>query len=169
MNNIEDKIQEASETGFLLLNNLGLIEIPKEIFNLNNLEILILSNDEFHGKRFNKISVIPDKIKELKNLKILDLRKNQIKEITLNLVECDQLQNLEAALETVKTKKEEAINNQYYELAADMRELVSILNLRYERNQKDWGVILDDNPLETPPMKIVKKGFGAIRKYFEIN
>ncbi len=62
---IQNRIERAKKTGFLSLKEFGLDEIPKEIFEIENLHTLILSN--------NPVKMIPPEIASLKNLKSLHM------------------------------------------------------------------------------------------------
>lgn len=77
---VSQLIENAAKTNSLDLDlsNLGLIEFPKEIFNLRNLESLKLMH--------NNITKIPDEIKQLINLKHLYLYDNKIKEVSEDLL-----------------------------------------------------------------------------------
>lgn len=75
---ILDQIREAKEKKLkrLYLDSWRqkLTKIPKEIFELDHLEELVLP--------YHTIRTIPEQIKQLKQLKALDLRGNPLKQIT---------------------------------------------------------------------------------------
>lgn len=81
------KLSEAiADTGGvikLILKKKKLVSIPKEIFNMTELEYLDLSK--------NKIDSIPKEIANLKKLRVLILSKNKLEQIPLELY---QLKNL---------------------------------------------------------------------------
>lgn len=70
----------------LNLSNLGLTEIPENVYQYTNLTKLILSG--------NKIKVIPQKILRLKKLKVMDLSYNQIKTLQSALFKLPHLKTL---------------------------------------------------------------------------
>lgn len=74
----------------LNLRNLNLQEIPEEVFELRQLEALILGSLEW-SKNSNKIKRLSHKISQLKNLVFLDLSENQLTELPK---EISQLENL---------------------------------------------------------------------------
>ena len=90
---IMDKAQKAienykndSESKTLVLSNLNLTEIPKEVYGLKNLTYLDLSQ--------NKLSEIPDEIKELELLEFLILRNNDFKKFPDSLYTLQRIKHL---------------------------------------------------------------------------
>ena len=98
-----------------------LTEIPAEILQLKNLQVLSLS--------FNQLTSIPGEIGKLGNLQRLDLRSNQLASIPEEITGLD-------------------------------------LEINWEDDYKK-GINLQNNPLEKPPVEIVKQGRDAVIKYFK--
>jgi small GTP-binding protein len=80
-----DEFEFGKKTKKIDLSNKNLKSIPREIFEMKELETLILTQ--------NQIRTIPPTISILQNLKILDISFNQIKNLPENLF---QLKNLES-------------------------------------------------------------------------
>jgi Leucine-rich repeat (LRR) protein len=120
----------------------GLTEIPKEISNLNNLEILYLEQ--------NQINEIPKEIFNLSNLKTIWLEENQITEIPK---EIGNLTNLKSIL--IKY-------NQITEIPTEIANLTNLEILRLDYNQiteipTEIGNLtnlerlrLENNPIQSP-------------------
>ncbi|MDX1665709.1 MAG: SUMF1/EgtB/PvdO family nonheme iron enzyme [Saprospiraceae bacterium] len=82
---IEEKTEKARESKTLMLEDLGLREIPDVVYTLEDLEKLSLKG--------NRIRYIPEAIGQLKQLRELDLARNNIAEIGA-LAELPQLKGL---------------------------------------------------------------------------
>ena len=123
-----------------------LAEIPKEIGNLINLEILRLGN--------NNIEKIPKELGDLINLKTIYLTGNKIRELPKelgNLINLKELylgyNNIEKIPKEVgnliNLKKLDLTDNKIKELP---KELGKLINLR--------ELVLDDNPIRSVPKEI---------------
>ena len=99
----------------------------------------------------NRISDISS-LKELKELTKLYLSKNQISDIS----SLKGLKNLKRLL---------LIENKISQLHAEFLDLGMEIKWKYELPWK--GIFLEGNPLESPPVEIIKKGKRAIRQYFK--
>lgn len=75
------------------------IQLPKELFELENLEHLVLSR--------NKLKEIPPEIGKLKNLKVLDLWGNEIQELPQAFIKLNQLEILRVAYNKLDTLPKE--------------------------------------------------------------
>jgi internalin A len=124
---------------YLSSNQISDISMLKELGNLTRLDL-----------SFNQISDI-SMLKELGNLNYLDLSSNQISDISM-LKELGNLTRLHLS------------SNQISELPEEIMELP--MEIKWER---DWrgGIFLKNNPLEYPPIEIVKQGKEAIKNYFQ--
>ena len=94
------RIKEARENHLLDLDlsNLGLDEIPNEIFELTWLEAVSLGSEYLDPNKKNdtlrnNIQIIPPDISRLTNLVYLDIRGNSITDISA-LKNCDRLEDL---------------------------------------------------------------------------
>ncbi|MEZ0007936.1 hypothetical protein ABH942_003322 [Flavobacterium sp. 28YEA47A] len=80
------KIEEAKRTNELKIQNRNRYkEIPNEIFELRNLQILSFSGSECDVKPCTNISNVPAKIRNLKSLRQLNLVMNDLKSLPLEL------------------------------------------------------------------------------------
>jgi len=157
--NIEDvrellKSLDPEKTTKFSLSNKNITEIPDEIGKLKNVEYLDLSFNDisvlppalFELTKLNtlllfrnEISVIPPEIKSLQHLSLLDISYNQISELPPELCSLINLESLDAS---------------YNSLLRIPMDLVKLYNLK--------KLYLEDNPLEFPPEKVVKRGLYAI-------
>jgi len=110
---------------------------------LKGLTSLILYN--------NQISDISS-LKELKRLTTLYLNSNQISDIS-SLKELKNLKYLSLQF------------NKITHMPAEFLDLGTEISLGYA--VKEEGIFLKNNPLESPPVEIVRKGNEAIRQYFK--
>ncbi|MEA5532798.1 leucine-rich repeat domain-containing protein [Crocosphaera sp. XPORK-15E] len=135
-----------------------LTEIPSEVFELEWLEKLDLSNNQINEisetltslsdlyelyLSYNGIKEIPETLTRLSNLSQLDLRYNGIKEIPETIGNLSNLSELYLS------------NNQIKEIPGTLSSLSKLSRL-----------YLSNNPLETPPLEIAEQGIEAIREYF---
>lgn len=142
------------------MNSLRISLFLKELINLNFLDL--------HSNQINDISVL----KELKNLQELDLANNQISDI-LFLQELTNLQKLHLwnnqisdisyLKELTNLNKLDLKNNKIKNF------LKELLNLKLEIKLDSYGdgIILDNNPIEEPPLEIMAQGNDAIGEYFK--
>ncbi|MCP4344129.1 MAG: TIR domain-containing protein, partial [Desulfobacterales bacterium] len=105
--------------------------------------------------RNNQLSQLPPEIGELKNLQSLTLRNNQLSQLPPEIGELKNLQSLTLS------------SNQLSQLPSDIAEWG--MEIKWERryDEKGRNIFLEDNPLESPPVEIVKQGTEAVRNYFE--
>jgi len=128
----------------LVLFDIKLIDISclKELKELNGLAL---------GE--SKISDITS-LKELQGLTELNLADNQISDISGLL----KLKNL-----TILDLRE----NKIIHLPPETLDLGLEIKWHREGGENETGLFLGDNPLESPPPEIVKKGTEAVREYFK--
>lgn len=129
--------------------NLELTDLPKDIFKLLELKLLYAS--------FNKINTIPIEITQLTNLQQVNLANNRIKIIP---EEISTFQNLS-----------------YFDLSNNIIEELPH-NILYINLEIDYfnnplfkirrGLNLYNNPLQKPPIEVVKQGELSIKRYFEL-
>lgn len=79
-------LEKLTNLRTLILSDLNLTKIPKQVFELKNLTILQLHN--------NKLSSIPPEIRNLQYLEYLDLELNQLNEIPQDLFKLSKLKTL---------------------------------------------------------------------------
>jgi GTPase SAR1 family protein len=136
-----------------------LTEFPRQVFNLQNLETLYLTN--------NKIRFLPDDIELLQKLAVLRLRNNQLSKLPDSLLELNNLRLLDIgfnAFSSFPTVICSLKNLKHLDITGnDLKEIPSrLLDLR-SLEGIDW----EPNPIVTPPPEIMKKGVPAIKKYFQ--
>ncbi|MDR7666720.1 COR domain-containing protein [Methanosarcina sp. Z-7115] len=145
-----------------------LTSLPPEISELKNLTKINISR--------NQLTSLPPEISELKNLKELDIFDNRL---TSLLPEISELKNL---------TKVNIYNNRLTSLPPEISELKNLTKINISRNQLTslppeilelglgikWkyqfleeGIFLEGNPLENPPVEIVKQGREAVLNYFK--
>lgn len=116
--------------------------LPKEIGRLENLKSLNLFG--------NKLKQLPDSLSKLKNLEILDLENNE-------------LDSLPKGIEQLKFLSRLALGaNHFTEFPEHLFHLD--LNVCW---RGETGIVVSNNPLQKPPIEIVKQGTIAVRKYFK--
>jgi internalin A len=118
---IEDvKTRKSTE---LYLNDQGLTGIPPEIFQLSNLQGIVLG--------YNKITEIPDAISTLSNLKFLSLVGNQITKIPDAIAALSNLQTLDLSNNQITEIPDALLSHSRSETAA----LSNLQYLNLDRNQ----------------------------------
>lgn len=127
------------------ISNNQLTSLPDEISLLENLEELDVSE--------NRLISIPENIQKLKNLKIFNGASNQITSIPQGIIELKRL-----------TKINLAENNLTF-IPIEILELELEIELRDQSLNNT--ICLKGNPLEIPPLEIVKKGRGELINYFK--
>ena len=161
------EIGQLTELRALALSGNGLSVLPKEIGQLTLLTTLFLSG--------NKLEKLPEEIGQLTGLTTLNLGVNQLSELPKEIVQLTSLTELWIS------------NNQLRELPKEIGQLKALNRLILNENkikklpqwivEFDADIVIDednnieainfyDNPIEEPPLEIVKQGKGAIRNYF---
>jgi hypothetical protein len=122
--------------------HLILSRVPAILSKFQRLEKLVLVR--------NQISDISS-LKELKGITYLNLGGNQISDIS-SLKELKNLKILYLG------------SNKISQLPAEFLDMG--MEIKWEYDYKD-GIFLEGNPLESPPVEIIKQGNDAIRQYFK--
>ncbi|MCP4257766.1 MAG: GTP-binding protein [Planctomycetes bacterium] len=119
--------------------------VPKELGLLINLTTLVLS--------VNQLTSVPKEFGQLTNLTTLYLNRNQLKSVPKELGQLTNLTTL--SLE----------NNQLTSLP---KELVDLgMEISWKFGMGKGGISLEGNPLENPPVEVVKRETKAVREWFE--
>ncbi|MCU0285637.1 MAG: leucine-rich repeat domain-containing protein [Acidobacteria bacterium] len=117
--------------------------LPAPLSKLQRLEKLVLADTQISDM---------SNLKELKRLTVLDLARNQISDIS----SLKELKNL---------KQLYLVYNKITHIPAEFLDLG--LEIKWNYDGKNDDIYLEENPLESPPMEIIKKGMDAIRQYFK--
>ncbi len=165
------EISELKYLQTLILSSNQLTHLPLEISDLENLQILDLKN--------NKLVQLLPEISRLKNLQTLDLEANQLSQLPPEICEMENLQILNLSSNQLaqlapgicKLKNLQILNlssNQLTHLPHNIAEWSMGIKWRRGRYpEKGRNIFLGANPLETPPVEIIKQGAEAVQNYFE--
>ncbi|MCP4611866.1 MAG: GTP-binding protein [Planctomycetes bacterium] len=149
-----------------------LSSLPAEIGNLINLKKIWLSE--------NILRSLPPEIGNLKNLTKLDLSTNKLsnlppeistlKNLTHVWLDGNKFTDISAFMGLKKLQLLDICNNQISELPKKIIDLG--MKIRWDQLESSVtrysdGVILENNPLESPPIEIAMQGSKAVRNYFE--
>ena len=171
---VQSRIEEAksNNTDKLFLNNMGISQIPEEVFSLSQLKVLDLSG--------NDIDFLPASINKLSTLRELFLTNNKLKEIPVEITELSRLEDLHLT------------NNELESLPENIEKLRSLRRLFLTKNKfkkinksvfsprkikhidldidptwQDNTIFLGDNPIENPPVQILNQGIDTTINYFD--
>jgi len=147
LNEIKDLIIKAKESNAttLDLSSKGLTSLPSEITELKNLTTLDISG--------NRLSSLPPEITELKNLTTLDISGNRLSSLPPEITQLKNLTTLDIS---------------YNQLTSLPPEILKLdMNIKWEYQPFENGIFLEGNPLENPPVEIVKQGREAVINYFK--
>jgi internalin A len=145
LTSLPPEISELKDLTKLNLSGNQLVSIPSEISRLKNLIELDLSR--------NQLVSLPSEISELKDLNVLALYNNQLTALPPTISKLEFLTKLDL------------FNNQLTSLPMGILELD--LEIELEDRWKSNIIYLGENPLENPPVEIVKKGREAVINYFK--
>ncbi len=165
---LPEVIGELKKLPELNLSYNKLAAIPEGIGELKNLQKLDLHS--------NILTTLPEIIGELKNLQTLNLHANKLTTLPEVMGELKNLQYLELGSNQL-TVIPEGIGELKHLLELDLRynKLTGIpdwilqtrLDISWEYRYGHTGIYLDGNPLESPPVEIVKKGHDAVVEWFK--
>jgi len=144
LSTIPNEIGQLVNLQSLELDNNELSNLPKEICQLHNLQSLSLSN--------NELSNLPKEICQLPNLQFLYLTNNNLSTLPKEISQLTNLQYLDLS------------GNKLSSLPSEITILKIGIKLRYEYTKS--GILIKDNPIESPPIEIIKEGRQAIIEYF---
>jgi len=151
-----DKIKCAG-CQHLDLSNKDITEIPEEIGELTNVKSLDLS--------FNHISKLPDSIAKMTSLEELFLMRNSICELPEGIGNLRNLKSLDVSFNPLKSLPRQmgSLNNlQNFDASFC---LLHSIPLEMVNLQKITRIHFDENPIDCPPLKVIRRGWNAI-KYF---
>lgn len=127
------------------IGQLKLVEIPPVLFRLSKLQELNLSG--------TRVRSIPAEVGRLSELTDLDLSGMGLSSVPPALFSLKKLRRLNL------------IGNRLRELPSQITQ--SHLEIYSGRSERSEGILLSGNPLESPPIEIVRRGTWAIRTYFK--
>ncbi len=139
-------LDEQGHVVGLNLHNLDLQRVPSQVWQFQHLAGLSLFN--------NHISEFPPELFDCLNIQKLSLSHNQITSLPADITRLTQLQYLDLTGNRLKALPE-AITALGLEILWDSPGL------------EVKGILLEENPLETPPVEIVKQGRKAVMTYFD--
>jgi small GTP-binding protein len=167
LKNIPNEIGQLKALQELNLGGNQLEFLPSEIGQLQSLEILCLQS--------NKLTALPDEIRELKALESLWLPKNQFANFPAEILQLKKLKKLNIGENKLRSIPSEIgqlqglkvlhlYKNQLTELPPEIFQLK--ISIQWEKFHPKHSE-LSGNPLESPPVEIVKKGKAAVLEYFK--
>ncbi len=148
--------------------------LPPEISKLKNLTTLDVSS--------NRLSLLPPEISELKNLTQFNISHNQLTSLFPEISEFKNLATLDIygnRLSSLPPEISELKNLTTLDISGNRLtslppEILENLNFQWEGLYTKWeaklrkkGIFLEGNPLENPPVEIVKQGREAVINYFK--
>lgn len=139
------------------LSNKDITEIPEEIGELTNVKTLDLS--------FNHISKLPESITKLTNLEELFLMRNSISELPENIGKLRNLKSLDVSFNPLKNLPAELGELSDLQVFDASFCLLHTIPSEMVNLQKIIRIHFDENPLDCPPLKVIRRGWNAI-KYF---
>lgn len=151
-----ERVKKAGCT-HLDLSNKDIVSLPEEIGELTQLETLDIS--------FNHISKLPDSIVNLVNLENLFMMRNSIKELPQNIDKLGKLKSLDVSFNPIhslppqmgKLDELQSFDASFCLLHSIPSEMINL--------QKITRIHFDENPIDCPPLKVIRRGWNAI-KYF---
>lgn len=143
---LDKRLKEAIEfnTQRLDLSDCGLLEIPREVFQLTELVYLNLATDTSSDDDFkNKIEALPSDFSNLTNLKTLDVSNNQVKGISKKLSK-------------TKLKYLNLTNN-----------LIEMFPFEIAKMETLHDLNITKNPLQNIPPEIALRGLSSILNFIK--
>uniref|UniRef100_F6W7C2 Calponin-homology (CH) domain-containing protein n=2 Tax=Ciona intestinalis TaxID=7719 RepID=F6W7C2_CIOIN len=131
------------------LSNNFLSHLPASISEMKSLVMLKLSN--------NNVVSIPDEVGKLKRLQELDVSGNQIDRIPPQVGDMESLLHLDVSRNNISILPDELSKLSLVHLDASSNKISSI-PLCFDDITSLQQLIVHDNPLVSPPLKVLKKG-----------
>ena len=168
LTSLPPEIVELKNLTKLYISSNQLTSLPPEIVELKNLTKLYISS--------NQLTSLPPEIAELKDLTELNISGNQLTSLPPEIVELKSLTELYISSnqltllpsEIVKLKNLTKLNISRNQLTSLPPEIIELdMNIKWEYQLGENGIFLEGNPLENPPIEIVKQGREAVTNYFK--
>ena len=156
---IEEDIGELRQLQLLDLSQNKLIALPPALGRLQNLTVLRAA--------FNRITSLCDEVCSLKNLRELEIHNNLLASIPPSFSELTQLQILHASCNSLSNQSLTTIVT----CGANLQELymanncITALPLQLSEQCKLKRLVIGGNPIVRPPLRVCRKGLGAIQQY----
>ncbi len=168
LTSLPPEIAELKNLTELTLFHNWVTSLPPEIIKLKNLTTLDLAS--------NQLTSLPPEIAELKNLTRLYLSKNRLTALPPNITKLRNLTELNlfrnwftslppAIAELKNLTTLDLTGNQLTALPPAITELN--LEILLDDEYTPYGIFVRGNPIETPPIDIIKKGKEAVKEYFK--
>ena len=124
---------------------------------LNEIKDLIIKAKESNATTLDLsskgLTSLPSEITELKNLTTLDISGNRLSSLPPEITQLKNLTTLDIS---------------YNQLTSLPPEILKLdMNIKWEYQPFENGIFLEGNPLENPPVEIVKQGREAVINYFK--
>ena len=142
--NLPESFAKLVNLAGLNLDNNQLSNLPESLANLSKLKLLYLAN--------NQLSNLPESFAKLLNLTALDLSNNQLKDIPKFIAKLSNLTTLSLSA------------NQIPKIPLWLAE--HKLKIKIENDCLLNGINLFNNPIEEPPLEVVKQGNESILNYY---
>ncbi|XP_031574372.1 E3 ubiquitin-protein ligase LRSAM1-like [Actinia tenebrosa] len=179
-------VAEESPEPSLDLSGCGVTELPKDVFSLCRVlrkEVVLLCDNDLSGiksggsmkdlvdvkvldLRDNRITSLPNEIKELKSLQVLNVQNNKLKTLPTTIGALKSLQTIDLQGNNL-TSLPDAIGNlenlKKLNLSGNPKLESLPASLAYCRLLDN--IILDVNTVNIPPREVTKQGTEAILKY----
>jgi internalin A len=163
---VQNEHNQITGLGFYPCN---LKKLPPVILELQNLTVLDLGS--------NQLRKLPPEIVKLQNLNVLNLASNKLIDFPPEIVELQNLTVLDLSnqylsdlpSEIVKLKNLTRLNLEENRLSQFPKALLKLnLEVKWEVkwDNQDEGILVKNNPFQTPPVEIVEQGRQAIIDYY---
>ncbi|MCP4607406.1 MAG: GTP-binding protein [Planctomycetes bacterium] len=169
LTSVPKELGQLTNLTTLFLRENQLTSIPKELGQLTNLTRLDLGE--------NQLTSVPKELGQLTNLRELTLGGNQLTSVQMELGQLTDLRELTLdgnQLTSVQMELGQLTNLTFLYLSGNQltsvpKEIVDWgMEISWEgKFDKGGGIVLDGNPLESPPVEVVKRGTKAVREWFE--
>ena len=114
---------------------------------------------------YNQISSLPDSITKLENLESLYLMRNCIKSLPENIGSMNRLKSLDISynpLDKLPVQIGKLDNLQTFDASFCLLQKIPV---EMAKLQNIIRIHFDDNPIDFPPLKVIRRGWYAIKYY----
>jgi hypothetical protein len=167
---------EANHWTDLDLSDIGLSELPPELWELSDLRELYLGNSPFtHVDDLNHLTVLPPEIARLEQLEVLDISSNLLTNLPPEIGSLEHLEILWLPYNQLSSLPPEIaqlkslcilnlMGNNLRELPSEMGQMTALYE---EIACRSWrsGIILSENPQLSIPAEVIIEGTPAVLAY----